>query len=120
MVTLPICLPQDTIMSIKYQLTSTSTFDKWFSNLRARTTKTRILARLNRIENGNFGNCKQLNNSLFELKFTLGRGIRIYYTIQHNQIVLLLAGGNKSAQSKDIQRAYQLLIKHEKEGPNEY
>lgn len=98
---------------MKYEISSTEMFDKWFGNLKDRTAKNRILARLSRIENGNFGDFKTLSDNLLELRFTFGGGIRIYYTIKNTQVVLLLNGGNKSNQSKDIQRAYKALIDQE-------
>ena len=94
---------------MKYELRSTAQFDKWFSRLKDRSTRIKILARLNRIENGNFGDFKSLGNDLFELRFFFGAGLRIYYTIQGDKLVILLAGGNKSTQVKDIEKATMLL-----------
>jgi len=94
---------------MKYKLRSTKQYDKWFSKLKESTVKTRILARLDRIENGNFGDFKQINPSLFELRFFFGAGLRIYYTIQNSRVVLLLTGGNKASQEKDIEKAAELL-----------
>lgn len=94
---------------MKYELRSTAQFDKWFSKLKDRSTRVKILARLNRIENGNFGDFKQLEKKMFELRFFFGAGLRIYYTIQGDKVVILLAGGNKSTQVKDIEKATALL-----------
>ena len=71
--------------------------------------KIKVLARLDRVENGNFGDFKQIGSNLFELRFFFGSGLRIYYTIQESRVLFLLAGGNKSTQSKDIERAAELL-----------
>jgi len=94
---------------MKYKLRSTNQYDKWFSKLKESTVKTRILARLDRIENGNFGDFKQISPSLFELRFFFGAGLRIYYTIQNSKVILLLTGGNKASQEKDIENAAELL-----------
>jgi putative addiction module killer protein len=58
---------------------------------------------------GHFGDHKLIENSLFELRFFFGSGYRVYYTIKHNQIILLLCGGDKSSQSSDIDKARHLL-----------
>ncbi|ABW65860.1 Addiction module killer protein HI1419 [Desulfosudis oleivorans Hxd3] len=94
---------------VKYKLRSTTQYDKWFSSLKESTVKIRVLARLARVENGNFGDFKQISPGLFELRFFFGAGLRIYYTIQESRVVFLLAGGNKSSQEKDIEKVTALL-----------
>jgi putative addiction module killer protein len=94
---------------MKYELQKTNAFMDWPDDLKDRTTKIRVLSRLARVENGNFGDHKQLSEELYELKMTFGGGIRVYYAIQCGKIVVLLAGGNKSGQSKDIKHAEVLL-----------
>ncbi|NOX32918.1 MAG: type II toxin-antitoxin system RelE/ParE family toxin [Deltaproteobacteria bacterium] len=94
---------------MKYKLRSTKQYDRWFSKLKESTVKIRILARLNRVENGNFGDFKKISPSLFELRFFFGTGLRIYYTIQNSKVVFLLAGGDKSSQKKDIEKVAGLL-----------
>ncbi len=58
---------------------------------------------------GTFGDHKQLNEKLFELRFFFGGGYRIYYTFKGNTVILLLVGGDKSSQKKDIARAMTLI-----------
>jgi len=94
---------------MKHELVSTSFFDKWLVALKDRSVRNRVLARLARIENGNFGDYKQLSASLYELRFFFHGGLRIFYSICDGEIVLLLCGGDKSSQKKDIKRAEQLL-----------
>lgn len=65
----------------------------------------RIRNRLRRIELGNLGNYKSLGAGIYELKFSFGPGYRIYFAEVENTVILLLAGGDKSSQSKDIKRA---------------
>jgi putative addiction module killer protein len=94
---------------MRYELRSTDQFDKWLSKLKDRSVRIKVLARLNRVENGNFGDCKQIDRDLFELRFFFGSGLRIYYTVKANTVVFLLTGGNKSTQGRDIERATQIV-----------
>lgn len=94
---------------MNYEITSTYSFDKWLKGLKDRTTRNKVLARIDRIQNGNFGDFKPLGDNLFELRFFFGGGLRIYYTIRDHQVVLLLNGGSKSRQSRDIERARQMI-----------
>ncbi len=71
-------------------------FDEWFD------------ARLTRVRAGNFGDCKSVGGGVFELRITLGLGLRVYYGLQGQQVVILLGGGDKSTQARDIRRAQQL------------
>lgn len=85
---------------IKYKLPSTKRYNKWFAKLKDSSTKLRVLARLDRIENDSFGDFKQIDTGLFELRFFFGSGLQIYYTIKDSRVVFLLAGGDKSTQAK--------------------
>ena len=78
--------------------------------------KVKVIRRIERIYDDNFGDYKQLDSNLYELRFTLGKGYRIYYTIQNEVVVLLLNAGDKSKQSKDIElaKAYLKDIKDNK------
>ena len=97
------------MLSMKYELRSSKQYDKWFAKLKDSSIKIKVLARLDRVENGNFGDFKQIGSNLFELRFFFGSGLRIYYTVQESRVFFLLAGGDKSTQSKDIERASNLL-----------
>ena len=94
---------------MKYELETTQEFDKWLEKIRDKKVLHRFDVRFNRIINGNFGDAKQVATNLFELRFFFGNGYRIYYTVQNEKIVLLLCGGDKSSQSKDIAKAKKLL-----------
>lgn len=98
---------------MRYTLDSTKEYDKWFAKLKDSLTKVRILARLSRVENGNFGDFKPLVPNLFELRFFFGPGWRIYYTIKNDNVIILLVGGEKSSQEKDIAKAGELLAELE-------
>jgi len=97
---------------------TTDAFANWFSKLKDKRIKNKILARLARVENGNFGDYKQIAQHLFELRFFFGSGFRVYFTIQNHQIVLLLEGGDKSTQMSDIAKAKQLLNILEQQNEN--
>lgn len=92
-----------------YELETTTQFDKWLVKIRDKTVRNRLDVRLNRLVRGNFGDAKRLAPQLFELRFTFGGGIRIYYTIRGGKLILLLCGGDKSSQSRDIAQAGALL-----------
>lgn len=69
----------------------------------------RIYKRLERLQEGNYGDFKIIDEEISELRFTFGSGYRIYFTEQDEIIVLLLCAGDKSTQSKDIQKAKMYL-----------
>ena len=94
---------------MNYTLSSTDTFETWLKSLKNTQTRNRVLARLARVENGNFGDAKSLGAGLNELRFFLGAGLRIYFTIRDDCIVLLLTGGDKSTQYRDIAKARKIL-----------
>ena len=94
---------------MKYELKSTELFEKWLSKLKDRSGKIKILARLDRVQNGNFGDCKQIGKELYELRFFFGPGYRVYYTIKSNSVIILLAGGDKANQTKNIAKAKVIL-----------
>ncbi len=74
-----------------------------------RTTRKRILLRFDRLKDGNFGDYKQLDEYLYELRFNFGSGYRVYYTFENNTIVLLINGGDKKSQVKDIKKAKEII-----------
>ena len=92
-----------------YIIQKTDVFDKWLSKLKDKSAKARILIRIKRIENGNFGDSKDIGNKIEELRFFQGPGYRVYFTRKGNQIILLLNGGDKSSQSKDVKKAKEIL-----------
>ena len=79
-----------------------------YAGLRNLRAAMKITARIRRVELGNFGDCKSVGSGVSELRIDVGKGYRVYYTIR-DKTVLLLCGGDKSSQAKDIRRAYQML-----------
>lgn len=81
---------------------------EWLNSL-DKQIKARIKNRLTRLLENNFGDCKKIDNEISELRLKFGSGYRIYYTEINNIIVLLINGGDKSTQSKDIKKTKLLL-----------
>jgi len=77
-------------------------FDERFKKIKDHRAKSRITARLTRVAMGSFGDCRQLDEKLFELKIDVGAGWRVYFTKQGDQVVLLMLVGDKTQQTKDI------------------
>ena len=84
-------------------------FLEWFKNIRDPIARSRVRRRLDRMELGNYGDYKVLAPSLCELRLDFGLGFRIYFTEQGADIVMLLVGGDKSTQSRDIEAAKAYL-----------
>ena len=79
-------------------------FDNWFNNLETKSQAI-IDARITRLRVGNFGNYKSLGEGVFELKFKYSSGFRVYFGKDGDQLVILLIGGDKKSQSRDIDKA---------------
>ena len=80
-------------------------FTEWLNNLRDSKGKQRILQRLYRLEQGNYGDYKSVGEGVNELRLDFGPGYRIYFGIDGEDIVLLLCGGDKGSQQDDIRKA---------------
>lgn len=82
-------------------------FSVWLESLKDARTRYRIVTRLDRVELGNLGDHKALGGGMFELRLHFGPGYRVYCGEVDDQLVLLLAGGDKGTQSRDIAKARQ-------------
>lgn len=80
-------------------------FEQWLRSLRDKQTKARILARIDRVRLGNFGDCESVGAGVYELRIHVGSGYRIYFALHGLELVLLLCGGDKSTQARDIEKA---------------
>lgn len=85
--------------------TGAAPFETWLNSLRDIQGRAVIRKRLNRVRLGNLGDAKSVGNGVFELRIDFGPGYRVYFGDQNGAIVVLLCGGDKSTQEKDIQRA---------------
>lgn len=93
-------------------------FDEWFDSLRDKRMQAAVDARLARVRAGNFGDAKSVGGGVSELRINFGPGLRVYYGLHGKQIVVLLGGGDKGSQSRDIRRAqqdWQQFLKHASE-----
>jgi putative addiction module killer protein len=90
------------------QFKKTDTFTHWLCNLRDIQARARIEARIVRAEMGNFGDCKPIGDGVSEMRIHWGAGYRVYFVQRGQTLVVLLAGGDKSTQAKDIKTALQL------------
>ncbi|MBU1187752.1 MAG: type II toxin-antitoxin system RelE/ParE family toxin [Gammaproteobacteria bacterium] len=90
------------------EVRKTKVFADWLDGLRDARAKARILIRLRRLSLGNFGDWKSIGSGVSELRVDYGPGYRIYLTRQENSVVILLAGGTKKSQNRDIKRAISL------------
>ena len=90
------------------QVEESPEFQRWLADLRDVAGKARILMRIDRLAHGNPGEHRYLSHGVRELKIDTGPGYRVYYLQRGSTLVVLLAGGDKSTQSKDIARAIAL------------
>jgi putative addiction module killer protein len=92
-----------------YIIEKTDEFDKWLRKLKDIRAKTKILFRIQRIEQyGNFGDCEPVGEGISELRIHYTKGYRVYLKEDGEKIVLLLNGGDKSTQRKNIAKAKQI------------
>ncbi len=87
---------------------TTESFEAWLSDLRDRQGRARILARVDRAAAGNLGNCAPVGEGVSEMKIDFGPGYRVYFVLRGIELIILLAGGDKSTQAKDIKLAKDL------------
>lgn len=88
--------------------TGRDVFGTWLAGLKDERTKAKIVARIDRLTVGNFGDCKALTGGLFELRIDWGPGYKVYYAMV-GRVCVLLCGGDKRKQSSDIKRALEYL-----------
>jgi putative addiction module killer protein len=87
---------------------ATPEFRNWIRSLRDQTIRARIATRIRRLETGNFGDAKPVGRGVSELRIHAGAGYRVYFQRRGEVLVLLLLGGDKSTQTKDIELAIKL------------
>jgi putative addiction module killer protein len=90
------------------EVLQTVEYSKWFDNLRDRHARMRIDIRIRRLSLGNPGDVKPVGEGVSELRIDFGPGYRIYFIQKGNTLIILLAGGTKGTQKKDIRQAIEL------------
>ena len=97
-----------------YRLRQTEIFAKWLGGLRDAKAKARILVRLESARLGNLGDTRALGGGVREMRVHVGPGYRVYFAQRHGMVLLLLCGGAKSSQARDIDRAKRILAELDK------
>ena len=93
-----------------YKVEKTESFDKWLRKLKDLRAKAKILFRIQKIENDeHFGDCEPVGDGIRELKIDYAKGYRVYFTESDGKIIILLIGGDKSTQQRDIEKAKEIL-----------
>ena len=90
------------------KIRKTDVFAKWIDGLRDIQARSRILVRIERLAAGNPGDVKPISEGVSELRIDYGPGYRLYYTIHGREVIILLAGGDKHTQARDIRTALRL------------
>ncbi len=96
---------------MQYEIEETEAFTKWLKKLRDRQAVLAITKRLGRAKLGNFGDVAPVGNGVSEMRFFIGPGYRLYYVIRDGKIIVMLCGGDKSSQEKDIKKAKEMAEK---------
>lgn len=90
-------------------------FDAWLAALKDKIGRARIALRIRSAEHGNFGDCEPVGEGVSEMRIHFGPGYRVYFTRRGEVLYLLLLGGNKSSQKRDIKRAIEMARALDKE-----
>ena len=98
-----------------YFIEKTIEFDKWLKKLKDLRAKSKILFRIQKLEKDeHFGDCQPVGNGISEIKINYAKGYRVYFKETDGKIIILLIGGDKSTQQKDIEKAKQIWDKLKK------
>jgi putative addiction module killer protein len=92
-----------------FALQLTLEFESWLDGLRDKKAQVRIAARLRQASAGNLGDWKPVGGDVSEMRVNFGPGYRLYFTRKGNVLIVMLAGGDKSSQTRDIKRAQKIL-----------
>jgi putative addiction module killer protein len=95
-------------MEYRYEVRQTERFAKWFRGLRDSKAKRRVQARIDLLELGNAGDCKPVGSGVSEMRIHYGAGLRVYFMRHGQQVFLLLAGGDKGTQRRDVAVAIEM------------
>ena len=94
------------------EVRQTSEYEKWFASLKDRTARARVDIRIRRLSLGNPGIVEPVGEGISELKIDYGPGYRVYFVQHGSRYLLLLVGGDKSTQARDIKKAKELARKY--------
>lgn len=102
-----------------FTVTETHDFAAWFTGLRDRKARAKIVGRIRRAAGGNFGDHRSVKGGIFEMRVDYGPGYRVYYFKRGEALVILLCGGDKRTQDADVANAKRLKVEIEKRGGTE-
>lgn len=102
-----------------FQLAETDEFHRWLGSLGDRRAVTRIVDRLKRASNGNFGDVKSVGSGVSEMRIDYGPGYRVYFFRRGKVLVVLLCGGDKKSQRADIASAVRMKDEIEQSGKDQ-
>ncbi len=91
-----------------YTIQQTQKFSQWLTKLKDIRVRIAIARRLERAKGGNLGDVKSVGERVFEMRVDMGAGYRLYYTMRGNELIILLVGGDKSTQQRDIVKAIEM------------
>lgn len=92
------------------EVVKSATFDRWLRKLKDCRAAARVLVRIDRLAAGNPGDVKPVGAGIFELRIDYGPGYRVYYINEAQRLIVLLCGGDKSSQDRDIAQAHQIAV----------
>lgn len=92
------------------KILKSSSFEKWLKKLNDDIAKLAVLRRIDKIQSNNhIGDYKHIDDKIYEMRIFASAGIRIYFTFRGDELIILLQGGDKTTQQRDIQRAKEIL-----------
>lgn len=90
-------------------------YTEWLESLKDYVTRSKIIRRIERLKQGNYGDCKSVGSGVRELRFFFGSGYRVYIGESANDLVILLCGGDKDSQDRDIEKAKEYWQAYQEE-----
>ncbi len=93
---------------MEYEIKMTDEFEKWAGRLKDNRAARAIALRLARVRAGNLGDVDSVGDGVSEMRIFVGKGYRLYFTLRRQELVILLCGGDKSSQQRDINKAREL------------
>lgn len=91
-----------------YNVQQTKKFSQWLIKLKDMRARIAIVRRIERVQSGNLGDVKSVGESVYEIRIDMGPGYRLYYMMRGDEIIILLVGGDKSTQQRDIEKAIEM------------
>ncbi|MFA5214526.1 type II toxin-antitoxin system RelE/ParE family toxin [Sulfuricurvum sp.] len=91
-----------------YNVQQTQKFSQWLTKLKDMRARIAIVRRIERAQSGNLGDVKSVGESVYEMRIDMGPGYRLYYTMRGDEMIILLVGGDKSTQQRDIDKSIEM------------